>query len=118
MPLKETETVSVEAATGIPQSIFDAVIGARGADQQRIAEHGLAWLNTLLRKNRDYGSSAWKAPVLKPDLDVGSAILCRMSDKIERIGKIAGGNTPEVDESLNDTINDLGAYCLLYLARP
>jgi hypothetical protein len=52
-------------------------------------------------------------------MPVGDAILVRMSDKIARIRKLSGNTAaPLVNESFDDTIRDLGAYCLLYLARP
>lgn len=103
----------------------EALAGIRGPDQQRIATVGVDWIGLLLAKNSDYGSSAWKEPFLAPGLPVSSAILVRMSDKVERIRSLiakARGNhdaEPEVEaESLRDTIADLGAYCLLYLAAP
>lgn len=49
------------------------------------AEVGLEWLTTLLAKNSDYGSSVWKPPALKPEMDAGDAALNRMSDKVSRI---------------------------------
>ncbi|MCA9265372.1 MAG: DUF1599 domain-containing protein [Planctomycetales bacterium] len=98
--------------------IDKALGGTFGEDQQRIASVGIQWLSTLLRKNRDYGSSAWKAPVLAPQLAPGDAILCRMSDKVERIARLLQGESPSVSESLEDTMCDLGAYALLWLARP
>jgi len=107
------------------EELYDALTGKRGEDQRRIAETGLSWLGTLLHKNADYGSSAWKPPVLKPEMNSGDAILVRMSDKIERLSKLAAPSSngkstkPEVaDERYEDTISDLGSYCLLWLARP
>lgn len=97
----------------------DALAGRRGEDQQRIATTGLAWVQTLLAKNADYGGSAWRSPVLCPHLPVGTAILVRMSDKISRLQTLlAGGVQHVVDESVRDTMSDLGAYALLWLARP
>lgn len=86
-------------------------------DQVRIARVGLDWIATLLAKNADYGSSVWKPPALKPTLSAGDAILVRMSDKVSRIGQLSGKG-PQVAESLEDTVTDLGAYALLWLARP
>jgi hypothetical protein len=98
---------------------MDAIRGIRGPDQQRIATEGLAWLSLLLRKNADYGSSAWKKPVLAPECDVDTAMRVRMSDKIERIQSLLAKDGPEVaEESIRDTMRDLGAYCLLWLACP
>lgn len=98
--------------------ITDALTGAHGENQKRIAEQILKWGTTLLKKNKDYGSSAWKKPVLQPKLSAGDAILVRMSDKIERMQSLLLNGTAEIDESFEDTINDLGSYCLLWLARP
>jgi len=44
------------------------------------------------------------------------ALLCRMSDKVARIGTLTAGNKAQVAESLEDTIRDLAGYCLLWLA--
>jgi hypothetical protein len=99
-------------------SLSAALAGALGADQQRIAQVGLRWIELLLAKNRDYGSSVWKAPVLCPSLPVASAILSRMSDKVARIAQLTSQPASVRSETLDDTICDLGAYCLLYLARP
>jgi hypothetical protein len=42
-----------------------------------------------------------------------------MSDKIERITSLLSKDDPEVvDESIRDTVRDLGAYCLLWLVCP
>jgi hypothetical protein len=97
----------------------DAVGGLHGPDQQRIAQVGLDWMLTLLAKNADYGGSAWAVPTLCPKLECGDAILVRMSDKISRIANLLKADSKAlVDESIEDTIKDLGAYCLLWLARP
>lgn len=95
-----------------------ALRGEYGDDPQRIAEVGVEWLTTLINKNVNYGSSVWKPPALAPDMPVRSAILVRMSDKVARIASLMSGDVDRVGESLDDTIGDLGAYCLLYLARP
>jgi len=97
----------------------DAFLGKRGPDQERIAREGVAWVALLLRKNADYGSSAWKRPVLAPECDTDTAMRVRMSDKIERITSLLSKGDPEVvDESIRDTVRDLGAYCLLWLVCP
>lgn len=92
-------------------------LNGQNTDQQRIAEQGLELVALLLRKNADYGSSAWNPPTLKPTLSVGDAILVRMSDKVARIATLAIKEA-EVAESLEDTIRDLGGYAILWLARP
>lgn len=99
--------------------IGDALDGTLGAEQQRLAEQVTAWGALLLRKNADYGSAVYQAPVFAPHLSPGEAILVRMSDKVARLGSLLkGGKAPEVSESFDDTLRDLGSYALLYLARP
>lgn len=99
--------------------IRNALSGNRGADQQRIAEQALRMLLTLLKKNHDYGCSVWQTPVLAPRMDPGDAILVRMSDKVNRLATLLGKpGAAQVDESIEDTLADLGAYAILYLARP
>jgi hypothetical protein len=115
--LRRPPLVSDEKKITISDTIFDAMLGQRGPEQQRLAEQGLAWIELLLQKNHDYGSSVFKPPVLAKNLELGSAILVRMSDKISRLESLQN-RTGEVVESFDDTIRDLGAYCLLYLARP
>jgi hypothetical protein len=96
----------------------EALTGNRGADQMAIAQEVVRWGALLLRKNADYGSSAWKSPILAPDCDPGVAIRVRMSDKINRLASLLDRPGEVADESLDDTLRDLGAYCLLELARP
>lgn len=108
---------SIFGAEVTPSLITEALDGQRGADQQRIASTVMEWLQTILQKNADYGGSVWSVPVLAPDLSPGDAILVRMTDKINRIATLRSKG-PEVAESLEDSIRDLGAYCLLWLARP
>lgn len=98
--------------------IQDAYRGKYGPDQERIATVGLHWVATLLRKNSDYGSAVWQEPVLAPDCSADAAIRVRMSDKVSRIRSLLGKRAEVRDESIEDSISDLGAYCLLLLARP
>lgn len=98
--------------------LTDAITGARGEDQARIATTGIDWIETILKKNHDYGCSVWKSPLLAPKCEMADAIFVRMTDKVERIQALRSGEAAEIQESLDDTIKDLGAYCLLYLARP
>lgn len=100
-----------------PEERIRAALNGADEDQRRIAEVGLDWVATILAKNADYGSSVWHPPTLKPTLDAGDAILVRMSDKVSRIAKLST-STAQVGESLEDTVKDLGAYSLLWLARP
>lgn len=95
----------------------DALSGLNGPDQRRIAEVGLEWLDMLLRKNADYGSSVWQAPPM-PGLTTGDVILVRIFDKISRLRSLLQQPAQVAGESLADTMRDLGGYCLLWLARP
>lgn len=87
-------------------------------DQLRIFKIGIGAISMMLKKNRDYGSSVWKKPILAPQIDGGTQILVRMSDKISRLETLLNGHVPLIAESLEDTLFDLFAYILLYLARP
>ncbi len=100
----------------------DALAGNLGDDAQRIASTGIQWTAGIVRKNLDYGSMVWSTPCLADGLDAGMAIRVRMSDKISRLQSLLSVKQQSErhfkDESIEDTIADLGAYCLLYLARP
>ncbi len=96
--------------------ISDALDGSRGPDQQAIAEIGLRIVSTLLRKNADYGSSVFSSPILDPSQTPERAIRCRLSDKIARLQTLLGSaNTPQVAESVTDTMTDLAGYAILWL---
>ena len=97
------------------KEFLSAFSGDYGADQQLIAKTVLDFGITLLRKNRNYGSSVFKQPVLTPDIATDAAIRVRMSDKIERLVSLFKGNADLVGESVIDTIKVLGAYCILWL---
>jgi hypothetical protein len=100
-------------------TIIDSLNGSRGNDQYRLAERGLKWLTTVLKKNRDYGSSAWERPILAPECSPRVGIRVRMSDKIRRLETLlANPAMAEVCESIDDTFTDLAAYGLLYAACP
>jgi len=91
-------------------------------DSQRIAEAGIAIIEQLLRKNADYGSSAFMTPVLTPGTNVIDAMLTRMSDKVQRIGNLRKQSTDpnfsgRVGESFKDTVGDLAGYLILLLAH-
>lgn len=94
-----------------------ALNGDRGEGQRRIAQQGVELVGLLLRKNSDYGSSAWQPPILAPDMSPREAIQCRMSDKIQRFIQLQG-KAAEVDESLEDTVRDWTGYGLLWLGAP
>ena len=90
----------------------------------RIADMCDRLKETLQSKNADYGDSAFKPPLLRPNMDAGCAILVRMSDKINRIITLEQYHrvAERVDfdmmkqtESLADTYLDLAGYALLRL---
>jgi len=100
-----------------PQERIRQAISGDDEGQRRIAVEGLKWLATLLKKNADYGSSVWNPPALRPDMKAGDAIMVRMSDKVSRIGALSSREA-EIDESLEDSVRELGGYCLLGRGRP
>lgn len=98
--------------------IQDASDGERGVHQKLIADETLRWGSLMLRKNADYGGAVWGRPLLAPECDPGVAIRVRMSDKVSRLVALLTREAEIKDESVDDTLRDLGAYCLLELARP
>lgn len=72
--------------------------------------------DTLIAKNRAYGDTASRSPVLIPNLPAEVALLVRMSDKINRLSTLLSTNTDDNGESIDDTVLDLAGYCVLYLA--
>lgn len=70
---------------------------------------------TLIKKNKAYGNSAFETPLLCPLMSPGSAILVRLSDKIKRFNSLQNGANDN-GESIKDTILDMAGYCVLYLA--
>jgi hypothetical protein len=99
-------------------AIRSAAGGQRGEDQKRLAVTGLEVVGTLLRKNTDYGSSAWQVPILAPRMTPREAIQCRMSDKVARLAKLLTGDQAAVEESIEDTMRDLAGYSILWLGCP
>ncbi len=98
--------------------IRQSLIGERGHAQKLIAEVGIEVVDTLLRKNKDYGSSVFKRPILAPKVESREAIQVRMSDKIERLVHIlAQDEAPEVDEDARETFKDWAGYAILWLVR-
>lgn len=74
---------------------------------------------TLITKNVEYGQSAFRIPPFTPNMSNESAILVRMGDKVERLQSLAKRcvNLDRVEyESFDDTVLDLGGYCVLYMA--
>ena len=62
------------------------------------------------RKNTDYGDSFAKLRREMP-----TAVLVRIYDKFSRLAQLMNGNTALVDESIDDTLADLAAYCHMEL---
>lgn len=88
-----------------------------GPDQRLIVEAGIKWVDLMLRKNIDYGNTAFNSPLFAPEMTAGAGIRVRMSDKISRLQTLLKGNKALVEESIDDTFRDLGVYCLLYLVE-
>lgn len=98
--------------------IREALDGQRGEHQKLIAEYGVQVVATLIRKNSDYGGSAWQHPCLLQKLSGREGIQVRMSDKVQRLQKLLNGDTAQVAESIEDTMKDLVGYAMLWLAAP
>jgi hypothetical protein len=98
--------------------IREAAAGKHGEDQRQLVTAGLQIVDTLLKKNTDYGGSAWQTPILAPTLSARQAIQCRMSDKVMRLARLLSGETALVQESIEDTMRDLAGYSVLWIAAP
>jgi hypothetical protein len=115
-PTNDTQPPDIDALLLAVASAFD---GRCGDDAARIARVGMIVIETLVRKNRDYGGSVWRRPALCPSMPIESAILCRMSDKVSRLANLSGReHDAAVAESIDDTMIDLAGYAMLYVARP
>ena len=68
----------------------------------------------IIKKNSDYGSSAFTPPLLAPHVSTGDGILTRMSDKVKRLINLLSGAKAQINESVIETVFDLGAYCFFY----
>lgn len=118
MAKKKEVSIDVVSPSKDLQVVLDAFNGAQGDDQCLIAEMGIEIIATLLRKNKDYGSSVFKRPAYVPDLPAGAAILVRKSDKLQRLAHLMSSNkTPEVAESIIDTMKDDVGYGILWLVN-
>lgn len=102
----------------LPITVSAALAGTRGELQRRIAAKGIEIIELLLRKNHDYGASAFKSPILQPEMPPRTAIRVRMSDKIQRIMTLIQQESQVKDESIDQTIDDLGGYCILHGVDP
>lgn len=96
--------------------VREAFHGQRGADMHLIASVGLSIVATLLRKNTDYGNSAFDEPELAPGVTALQGIQCRMSDKVKRLRRLLAGSEAKVAESAGDSMLDLAGYSILWVA--
>lgn len=121
-------TIPRPGADEVTQEMLNAALirkclnGDFSTDQKAIAETCQEFTAILLKKNIDYGSSVFQVPILAPNLPADSAILVRATDKIQRLRNLLRKLDEVVEvmpmikeESVEDTIRDLGAYCLLWL---
>lgn len=96
--------------------IVAKLIKPDNGQQQRIIIEGLLVVSQLVRKNLDYKSSAFTAPILLPQVSPFVAMCCRASDKIARLANLLSGHQAQVEnESILDTIADLAGYSILLL---
>lgn len=108
--MTEKEFISVLCAAPTPEAL--------SPDQRAIWEIYEKSKLIALRKNCDYASSFAETPALAPHIPPADSILVRMSDKVKRINSLMKTRATGAlvkDESIEDTINDLGCYCFLYL---
>lgn len=69
--------------------------------------------DTYKAKNADYGDSFSKTRQEFPN-----AILIRLTDKLERLKTLMNGGQQQVsDESIDDTLLDLGTYAFMELTE-
>lgn len=118
-PTSTQPTLDLRIPLAAQTIIESALNGSRGDAQQRLAQRGMQLTELLLQKNRDYGESAWKTPILAPGMTAREAIQCRMSDKVNRLQWLFAGNKEEVvDENVLATMMDLVGYGILWLEAP
>lgn len=67
---------------------------------------------TYKAKNKDYGDSFTKTRKEYPE-----AIIIRLMDKLERLKTLYKLGVSEVDESIDDTLLDLGNYAIMELVE-
>lgn len=84
----------------------------------RFMRRATAIASLLQRKNADYGNSAYRPPLLSPSMPLESALLVRMSDKIQRFVRLLENQAQVKEETLDDTAQDLAGYLILWLERP
>lgn len=94
----------------------EALYNRRGVYQSAIARAGLGLIAKLLRKNHDYGGSVFEPPILAPSMKPEEALRVRMSDKIKRVQTLLQVKSEVTDESIVDTLHDLGGYIILDMA--
>ena len=68
---------------------------------------------TYEAKNADYGDSV--GDTYKKFGDI--SFLVRITDKFNRINSLYQKGTPQVSESMDDTILDMANYCILWLVE-
>lgn len=67
---------------------------------------------TLQKKNADYGNAAFDFPILTPETPVSTALLCRLSDKVNRYMTLKDKEA-EVQETISDTLKDFIGYVII-----
>lgn len=103
------------------QEVYD--LARRSPYGDEIRHVFMELLVKVLRKNIDYDASAMKPPTMSPTTPVEDAMLCKMSDKVNRITTLASrgahradGVGHEVPETFQDAVQDLAGHALCMLA--
>lgn len=84
--------------------------------EMAVVHEAMKLATTIIRKNRDYGSSINTPPPLTPHLDAGIAMDVRLSDKLMRLIQLSKRPPEVVHESIEDTKMDIVGYILLQRA--
>lgn len=84
-------------------------------DQIDIARVATERMILILKKNADYGSSAFTPPLLAPGMDPRAALLVRLSDKIQRFINLESNEANVKEETQAMTVDDIIGYCILWL---
>ncbi|MDO4584693.1 MAG: nucleotide modification associated domain-containing protein [Planctomycetia bacterium] len=99
------------------QALGNMAKNGRGIRQDSLANLCDKLKTTVLNKNRNYGNSAFRTPLLASNVSPQEALLVRLSDKIARLETLLRGEPDRVQEPLEDTIFDIAGYCILLLAE-
>lgn len=88
-------------------------------DEKAIRDQCGILADLMVAKNHDYGDSMSRSPFLVEEVSPRTAILVRMSDKLERLRSLLYREDEACvsTESLEDTVRDLAGYCIGWLCQ-